>query len=207
MRKHGHGEPWKVRYRVLEVRPHAVLLDIPKDGSVPRISEWQLIRRCEPAPDEEAAPHADDPKVTEMGVPLPLNDDTAAEVEDDDTLYEVEKILRAEKIGNKYRLWVKWAGYEEPTPMWRTHLLAQPLSDELLAEIEEACQRYRDEHPRYADESDDEPDASSPAHAPADAPLPATRSRKPTDRYNPELYMHVDTDRDTDVDTDDQEYE
>ena len=34
LRKHGHGEPWKYKYRVREVRPHAVLLEIPKDGSV-----------------------------------------------------------------------------------------------------------------------------------------------------------------------------
>jgi hypothetical protein len=34
---------------VREVRPHAVLLDVPKDGSVPAIGEWQLIRKHEPA--------------------------------------------------------------------------------------------------------------------------------------------------------------
>ena len=42
LRKHGHGTPWKNRYRVLDVRPHAVRLAVPKDGSVPAISDWQL---------------------------------------------------------------------------------------------------------------------------------------------------------------------
>ena len=45
IRKHGHGAPWKNKYQVLEVRPHAVRLEIPKDGSVPIVNEWQLIRR------------------------------------------------------------------------------------------------------------------------------------------------------------------
>ena len=90
--------------------------------------------------------------------------------------------------------------------MWKTHLTAQPLSDELLAEIEEACQRYRDEHRRYADESDEEPDAPPPADATAVDSLPATRLRKPTDRYDPASYMYVDTKVETDAEVDDQEY-
>ena len=193
MRKHGHGEPWKVRYKVLEVRPHAVLLEIPKDGSVPRINEWQLIRRCEPSPDEEALPHSNDPRITEAGVPLTLDGGTMPEdVADDDALYEVEKILRAEKIGNKYRLWIKWVGYDEPTPMWKTHLTAQPLSDELLKEIEEACQHYRDEHRRYEDESDEEPEVQPTARVLDDAPLPAKRERRPPQHYNPAEFMFAD---------------
>ena len=50
LRKHGHGEPWKSRYQAKQVKPHAVLLDVPKDGSVPRVAEWQLIRKVDNQP-------------------------------------------------------------------------------------------------------------------------------------------------------------
>ena len=36
LRKHGHGLPWKHKYKVLDLTPHAVRLEVPKDGSVPR---------------------------------------------------------------------------------------------------------------------------------------------------------------------------
>ena len=49
----------------------------------------------------------------------------------------------------------------------------RPLSDELLKEIEEVCQYYRDEHRRYKDELDDEPVASPAARVLDDASLPA----------------------------------
>ena len=52
LRKHGHGVPWKYRYRVRRVGPHSVRLVIPTDGSVPAIGEWQLIRRMESASTE-----------------------------------------------------------------------------------------------------------------------------------------------------------
>ena len=103
-RKHGHGEPWKHRYKVLDVRPHAVRLEVPTDGSVPRISEWQLIRRCELASTEEVLPQRDDPILTESGIPLPTSDsaDTARqETVDGDEVFEIDRILSAEKCGNK----------------------------------------------------------------------------------------------------------
>lgn len=56
IRKHGHGDDWKIRYKVLEVRPHAVRLEIPTDGSAPRINEWQSITRCEPATESDTPP-------------------------------------------------------------------------------------------------------------------------------------------------------
>ena len=47
--------------------------------------------------------HSHDPKITEVGNPLtPDSGALPADVEDDDALGEVEKIPRAEKIGNNY---------------------------------------------------------------------------------------------------------
>ena len=99
---------WKTRYRVLGIGHHSVLLEqVPKDGSVPRISEWQSIRRCEPAepPELDHLPRPDDPKMTKRGIPLPIADALTTEPpEDDDTVYVIDRILKAEKIGNRYRL-------------------------------------------------------------------------------------------------------
>lgn len=131
LRKHGHGVPWKFRYKVLKVTPHAVLLEIPTDGSVPRISPWQLLRKCEPALEVEVSPSPDDPKLTEFGVPLPgvmIGDDVHAE--DDDTAFDIQRILRAEKVKNRWRLWIKWKGFTEATPMWRTDLVSQSCNEE-----------------------------------------------------------------------------
>ena len=65
----------------------------------------------------------------EAGVKLPIaevpdeagsNADSDA---DDDEVYEIEKVLSAEKVGGKYRLWIKWKGYDEVTPQWKSVLL------------------------------------------------------------------------------------
>ena len=183
LRKHGHGETWKYRYKVLEVRPHCVRLEIPTDGSVPRISAWQLIRRCEPAPDEEILPQPDDPVLTERGIPLPPQAELVdSSVEDDDATYEIDKVLRAELVGRRYRLWIKWKGYADPTPMWRHQLESQSCNEELLKEIREAVERCREEL-QHAPAEDP---VEAPEQAPEDpefvADLPAKRSRRPVDR-------------------------
>ena len=69
-RKHGHGAPWKHKYKVLEVKPHAVRLEIPTDGSAPRVNEWQLIRKVHPAAEGEHAPDLDSTFLTETGIPV-----------------------------------------------------------------------------------------------------------------------------------------
>ena len=102
LRKHGHGEPWKHRYRVREVRPHAVLLEVPKDGSVPVISEWQLIRRCEPAPSRTHGPSDGDPQLTEFGVPVPgaTGDGVAGGAATGDTAVDEDEVFEIEKISS-----------------------------------------------------------------------------------------------------------
>ena len=41
LRKHGHGRAWRHPYKVLSVKPHAVKLEVPTDGSVPEVLAWQ----------------------------------------------------------------------------------------------------------------------------------------------------------------------
>ena len=80
--------------------------------------------------------------MTERGIPLPIADARTTEpLEDDDTVYEIDQILKAEKIGNRYRLLVKWKGDYDPSPMWRSDLVSQTTNEDLLKEIEEAVQR------------------------------------------------------------------
>ena len=167
-RKHGHGEPWKHRYKVEEVRPHAIRVRVPKDGSVPIVQEWQLIRRCEPTSIDEHKPQSGDPVLTEKGIPLPMPTGTAtagagaADVADDpDRVWEIEKILRAEKVSGKYRLWVKWADYADPTPEWRHFLVAQTSNRELLEEIDEAVRRCQEELRLQEGDQDDEADEAA----------------------------------------------
>ena len=73
LRKHGHGIAWRHPFKVIAVKPHAVMLDIPRDGSVPDVLPWQSLRKC-----AFAAPffHRDD-------LPLPTTNDAATPVVDD----------------------------------------------------------------------------------------------------------------------------
>ena len=190
LRKHGHGVPWKYRYRVLEVRPHAVRLAIPKDGSVPAIGEWQLIRRMEPASAEVHRPHLNDPRMTEMGIPVPgTAGDVTVDVIDPDQVYEIDRILRATKVGGKYILWVKWRGYQDPTPVPRAQLLQDTNNPALLLEIDEAVSRYREEKLLAADDEDEpepeEIDDADDLSAPEQLTGRVPRIHRPPVRYNP----------------------
>jgi hypothetical protein len=136
LRKHGHGAPWKNRYKVLEVRPHAVRLEVPKDGSVPIVNEWQLIRRCEPAPAHEEMPHDNDPELHESGYRIPTSAvDRGLTAVDNDTVYEIDCILSAEKVHGRYRLWIKWKDHADATPEWKSDIERQTSHPGLLQEI------------------------------------------------------------------------
>ena len=192
LRKHGHGAPWKYRYRVREVRSHSVRLVIPTDGSVPAISEWQLIRRMEPAPSEIHRPHLNDPRMTELGIPVPgSTGDVTVNVIDPDQVYEIDRVLRATKVGGKYMLWVKWKGYQDPTPVPRAQLLQDTNNPELLREIDEAVARYREEKLLAADDGDEpeleEPEDTDDPSEPEQLTGRVPRIHRPPVRYNPSI--------------------
>ena len=157
VRKHGHGAAWKHRYKVLEVRPHAVRLEIPKDGSVPQVNEWQLIRRCEPAPAAEHRPLPTDPKLTELGIPLLAPPSVLTPSWDPSKVYDIDQVLDAEKVSGKYRLWIKWKGWKDDsgsdtTTEWAADITKQTSNEELLREIRDAIDRCK---ARQNDRSDD----------------------------------------------------
>jgi hypothetical protein len=195
IRKHGHGMQWKHRYKVLEVKPHAIRLEIPKDGSVPIIGEWQSIRNCEPSPLGEVLPKPTDPQLTDKGIPLspagPSGDTSDPLDPDDDEVYEIDKVLRAEKIGNRYKLLVKWRGYVDPTPMWRHDLERQTSNAELLREINEAVQRCKQERLQHPEEEPSQRTADEPTEAgTSDTTLLGRgyRQRSQTEFFDPGLF-------------------
>jgi hypothetical protein len=137
IRKHGHGAPWRYRYKVLEVRPHAVRLEIPKDGSVPRVLEWQSMRRVSAAHDHVHAPTGYEPYMTEYGLTIDKPGDggpTDDDLDDVDT-YEIEDIVRADRIGRDYKLWIKWKDHPQITPRWRSELLKETSNSDILTAI------------------------------------------------------------------------
>lgn len=56
--------------------------------------------------------------MTELGVPLPtvVISSVEKEKDDDDTVDEIKRVLRAENIKSRYRLWIKWKGFYDHTP-------------------------------------------------------------------------------------------
>ena len=189
LRKHG---PWKHRYRVLEVRPHAVRLEVPKDGSVPAISEWQLIRRCEPAPPELEEPAEGDPELTEDGIPVPgtaaAGEEIPADPDDPDQVYEIERILSAKKEGGRFMILVKWTGYPDATYVPRKQLLEDCGDPEIVQQVEDAVERCRLSNVRLEadEEANVDGDKSLGDGSPAEEALGrGRRERRPVMRYSP----------------------
>ena len=169
IRKHGHGAPWRHRYKVLEVKPHAVRLEIPTDKSVPRVMEWQPMRRVCVAHPNEHGPTGMEPYLTDRGLaigrqegqPAPVNGDVD---DQDDEVYEIDHVLRAERIGRYYRIWLKWKGYDEVSYRWRHDLVKETTNQELLDEIQTAVTlakaRYDAEHGLQPEDEDSDEDES-----------------------------------------------
>ena len=157
LRKHGHGRPWRHPFVVSAVKPHAVRLEIPSDGSVPAVLPWQSLRKC-----SFAAPHFHDPALllpdlNEKGLPMMPEDEdelTAGDVEpapvpldDPDVDYPIERIVSATRVGRGWSLQVKWEGYPETTtePLWK--ITSQTNHPEILKDIERCKEDYYLQHP------------------------------------------------------------
>jgi len=166
IRKHGKGLAWRHVFTVLAVKPHAVLLDIPSDGSVPDVLPWQSLRKCSfaapyfhdpelvlPDVDEHALPMT--PEVEVLAPPATghtTTDPLALPVDDipdewhawsEDRLYDVESIVSAEPSGNGWKLQVKWVGYPTITTERLSSIVGRVTDQRILDEIDLRKAEYR----------------------------------------------------------------
>ena len=123
------------------------------------------MRRVSVARDDEHGPQGNEPYITDSGLAVPGVDSTGNTAGPDGDLqdeqaYEIDYIVRAERIGNRYRVFIKWVGYDEVTYRWRDELVKETANDELLREIEKAVElaraRHRSEHGHLEEEVEDE---------------------------------------------------
>jgi hypothetical protein len=165
LRKHGHGKAWRHPFVVEAVKPHAVRLTVPKDGSVPEVLPWQSLRKC-----ALAAPHFHDPElptpdVNEHGLPMmPQSDDTGPPPVpeptstdwDPEESFEIDRIVSAVRLGRGWQLQVKWKGYQDTTPEPLSKILKQTNHPDILRDIARCKDDYYLMHPsaRDADERD-----------------------------------------------------
>ena len=87
--------------------------------------------------------------------------DADAAAADPDTVYDIERVLRAEKVSGKYLLWIKWAGHADPTPEWRHFIVKETTNRELLEEIADAVKRCQEELRLEEGDEDDEDDEAA----------------------------------------------
>lgn len=95
--------------------------------------------------------------MTEFGVPLPTaaSNDKKSMTTTLCTKSSVRFDLKRLRIAIAYGL-SKWKVFNDPTPMWRSHLARQTCNVELLEEIEDAVDRCRTKlNGAEADEEDD----------------------------------------------------
>ena len=200
LRKHGHGKAWRHAFKVLKVKPHAVCLEVPKDGSVPDVLPWQSLRKC-----AFAAPHFHDdelpiPEVGDHGLPMTERPPTAETTTSSnstrladpmgwdkwtsDTVYEIERIVSAVRLPGGWRFMVKWKGYPDPTPepLWK--LLRDTNSPEILEQIEKCKEDYLSNHP--AERTMVEPNPEHEAERPTRTQPSRTRAR--TERFTFMVY-------------------
>ena len=187
LRKHGKGLAWRHAFTVIAVKPHAVLLDIPLDGSVPDVLPWQSLRKCSfaapffhdpdlllPDVDEHALPMIPEARVpaanrTALNPALPV--DIAPDdwhTWDEKALYEIESIVGAEQSGRGWKVQVKWENHPAVTTERLSAILSRVSDPRILKEIESRKAEYL---ARYST------DTSDVTTVPKTVPVPATPAR------------------------------
>ena len=78
----------------------------------------------------------------------------------DDGTYQIERIVSARKVANKWHILIKWAGWTEPSEETRTWMYDNCDDPDILGEIERCITRARLTEPAYSEygqvmESDD----------------------------------------------------
>ena len=96
-----------------------------------------------------------------MGIPMPaeaqpdatagrfgdggLGDDVELD-ENGEPIWMIDRIASAEKVGNNYKIYIKWVGSDEISWRWRSQLVKETKNAQLLKEIEEAVNAARSRH-------------------------------------------------------------
>ena len=97
----------------------------------------------------------------------------------DEVLYDIERIVRADRIGNLYKLWIKWKGHDDITPRWRHELVKETSNPEILINIDrvvqEARERHRIEHGSTEADDIDDLDVSASPNEVAPITIPSTQ--------------------------------
>ena len=210
IRKHGKGLAWRHAFTVLAVKPHAVLLEVPSDGSVPDVLPWQSLRKC-----SFAAPFFHDPglvlpDVDEHALPMipevetlapPINTPTVADnlpalpIDDapdewhawsEDKLYDIESIVSAEPSGRGWKLRVKWEGHPTITTERLSSIVSRVTDRRILEEIDLRKAEYQS---RYATVP------SPPEVATAVATAPARVQPARSNRVHPVFLLSTDDSR------------
>ena len=142
------------------------------------------------------------PDVDEHGIPMlpdettsettvfgpPGNEDTlgvngwSAWRQDSNQLYEIERVISAERKGSGWSLMIKWKGYPDPTPEPLSTVLKQTNHPEVLADIERCKKDYYALHPQADPNSEDSEDVQ-PVNAKPTRVLPA-RERTRTQHFS-----------------------
>ena len=185
LRKHGHGVAWRHPFTVIDTKPHAVKLHVPKDGSVPDVLPWQSLRKC-----AFAAPffHRDDlpvPTVDDSTTPLVPDDDAVPPTTVSDVSPErphidrragwtdensgiVERIVGVSEVAGGWRVHVKWEGYDDPTTGPLSRIKKTVTDPDILEQIARLQDEYLAAHPklpktRRAEAAEPQPSRSLPA--------------------------------------------
>ena len=171
--KHGHGKAWRHPYRVLDVKPHAVKLEVPHDGSVPGVLAWQSLRKCSLAAPHFHSPDMPIPEVDDAGLPLaddsdPDQDGQGSKGDEEEPSnegnplpandrYEIDRIVSAEPSGPGWSVYVKWKGYNEVgrEPMSKI-LSSSGHHPEIVSEIKRCQEDYYLQNPQAAPGNKDE---------------------------------------------------
>ena len=178
------GDPFKHPYLVLELSPFGARLQ-PTEGAR-RTLDWQPLHNLSRSPaqfhDDTPLYDADShglvfaPDVARQRSyvrvdPVSLEED--APPPNDDGTYDIDGILSARKIKNRWHVMVKWRGYAIPTEESRVHMYENCTDPEVLAQIDQCVMRARGldqdmpapEYDTLADDSDsgDELDAGNDA--------------------------------------------
>ena len=76
-----------------------------------------------------------------------IDGDLTAHWQNDDTVYDVERVIRAERVGQRYKIWFKWVGSDDHTWRWWSEIRKELTDDNpLLQEISAAADAERDRY-------------------------------------------------------------